>query len=874
MDAARWERIQDIFHAATERPAAGRRAFVEAQAAGDAALAAEVLGMLEEDERAASLLDRELGSVADRVLHEGGEPSLPPQAFGPYRAVRFLGEGGMGVVFLAERADLGSRAAIKILRDAWISPARRERFAAEQRMLAQMNHPSIARLFDAGTLPDGTPWIAMEHVEGVPLTEHCERRNAPLRERLSIFRAVCEAVRYAHRSAILHRDLKPSNLLVREDGTIKLLDFGIAKSLDQAEDAPDRTRTAWRLATPAYGAPEQWNGGPLGLYTDVWALGVILYELLAGRLPFDAPADGTREASPPSAAGRTRGLGRASWAELDVLCLTAMHPDPARRYPTVDALLRDVDHYLAGEPLEARPAGAAYRLRKFAGRHRVPLAATAAVLATVVSLVAYYGVRLAAARDAAVAEAERRERIQTFMFALFGGDEDAAPSDSLRVVELLDRGLEEARLLEDEPLVRAELDRTLGTLYAQLGHLDRGDSLLAAALERRRAALGAGHLEVGRTLVELGSVRLAKAEMEDAERLVREGLEIVRHAAGRGSPAVPEALATLGQVLAVGGRYDEAAATLQEALAHMERDGATDAELAGGLHELANVEFYAGNYAASDSLNRTVLAVTRRIHGDRHPSVADDLINLGATQHQLGRYAAAESTYRAALDITRSWYGDEHPKTATNRTMLARTLVAQDRLDEAEAELSRSLATLEAVHGGNHPSVASALNERGLVAWRRGALDAAAADFGRMVDIYRAAYGPEHDFVGVGLSNLASVALARGDFAQAEARLREALELFTRSLGPAHVNVAIARIKHGRALLRLGRLDEAEAECRGGYELLAAQAEPGVSWLGAAREDLLEILERRGDAAGAAAMRAAIESAAASPTAAPALPGR
>ncbi len=872
MDAARWERIQEIFHAATGRPAAGRRAFVQSQAAGDATLAADVLGMLEEDERAGSLLDRELGSVADRVLHAGGEPPLPPHAFGPYRAVRFLGEGGMGVVFLAERADLGSRAAIKILRDAWISPARRERFAAEQRLLAQMNHPSIARLFDAGTLPDGTPWIAMEHVEGVPLTEHCERRNLSLRERLSIFRAVCEAVRYAHRSAVLHRDLKPSNLLVREDGTIKLLDFGIAKSLDEAEDAPDRTRTAWRLATPAYGAPEQWHGGPLGLYTDVWALGVILYELLAGGLPFDGPADGAREAAPPSAAARSR-LGRASWAELDVLCLTAMHPDPARRYPTVDALLRDVDHYLAGEPLEARPAGAAYRLRKFAARHRVPLAAAAAVLASVVSLVAYYGVRLAAARDAAVAEAARRERIQTFMFALFGGDEDAAPSDSLRVVELLDRGLVEARLLEDEPLVRAELDRTLGTLYSQLGHLDRGDSLLVAALERRRATLGAEHVDVGRTLVELGSIRLAKAEMEDAERLVREGLAVVRRAAPRGSPAVPEALTALGQVLAVGGRYDEASATLEEALARMERDGATDEELAAGLHELANVEFYAGDYAASDSLNRAVLAVTRRMHGDRHPSVADDLINLGATRHQLGLYAEAESTYRTALDIHRSWYGDGHPKTATNRTMLARTLVAEERLEEAEAELSKSLATLEAVHGGHHPSVASALNERGLVAWRRGALDAAAADFQRMVEIYRDVYGPAHDFVGVGLSNLASVAMGRGDFAQAEARLREALDLFTRSLGPGHMNVAIARIKHGRALLRLGRPDEAEAEIRGGYELLSAQADPGVSWLAAAREDLLEIYERRGDAARAAEMRAAI-GAVATPTAAPARPAR
>ncbi len=284
----------------------------------------------------------------------------------------------MGVVYLAERTDLGSLVAIKVLRDAWLSPARRERFASEQRTLAQLNHPSIRRLYDADTLDDGTPWFVMEYVEGIPLTEYCREHRCSIDERLQLFRAVCEAVQYAHQRAVIHRDLKPSNILVKPDGTVRLLDFGIAKQLESLE-APlgktDQTMTGLRLMTPAYAAPEQIRGDGVGIHTDVYSLGVILYELLAGQLPFDlsklTPGEAEtvivgREPEKPSAVanettklpGANSGATSASktaWADLDVLCLTAMHKDTQRRYQSVEALTRDIDHYLRGEPLEARP---------------------------------------------------------------------------------------------------------------------------------------------------------------------------------------------------------------------------------------------------------------------------------------------------------------------------------------------------------------------------------------------------------------------------------------------------------------------------------------------------------------------------------------
>src|SRR5271163_1855099 len=447
MDSSRWQKMQSLFHEAADLPESERRNFLEAKCADDPALADEVLKLLREDSRGASLLDRDIAHVAHQVFHDSSSEFRPFQEFGPYRIIKKLGEGGMGVVYLAEREDLGSQVAVKILRDAWLSPARRARFAAEQRTLAQLNHPSIARLYDADTSPDGTPFFVMEYVEGVPLTNYCRQHNCPATERLRLFREVCEAVLYAHQHAVIHRDLKPSNILVKDDQTVRLLDFGIAKQIESLGDSVDQTLTGLRLMTPAYAAPEQIRGEQVGIQADVYSLGVILYELLAGRLPFDlskvTPAQAERilteqEAEKPSTAdhdGNVADASRAAWADLDVLCLTAMHKDARQRYQSVDALIRDVDHYLKGEPLDAQPDSLRYTVGKFARRNWKPLSGTAAVLAMVLGLVIFYTVRLTRARNAALAQDERTERIQQFMLNLFqGGDPSAGPADDLRVV--------------------------------------------------------------------------------------------------------------------------------------------------------------------------------------------------------------------------------------------------------------------------------------------------------------------------------------------------------------------------------------------------------------------------------------------------------
>jgi eukaryotic-like serine/threonine-protein kinase len=844
--AARWRRVQDLFHAAADLPASEQRRFLEVSSNGDPALVAEVEALLVEDRTPGSFLDRSLPEVAGHLLL-GSET---PGRVGPYQVLRLLGEGGMGVVYLVERDDVGGRAALKLLRDAWVSPSRRARFLSEQRTLAQLDHPAIAQLHDAGTLPDGTPWFAMEYVEGVPLTEYCRARGCGLAERLRLFRAVCEAVQHAHRHAVIHRDLKPSNILVKADGSVKLLDFGIAKQIDPTGPGTDPTRTGLRLMTPAYAAPEQVEGGRVSVETDVYALGVLLFELLAGRLPFDLtglqPHEAARrvlEQEPPrpsQVAGRPVQASRAAWADLDVLTLTAMQRDPARRYPSVEALIRDLDHHLAGEPLDARPDSLAYRVGKLLRRNARTVLVASAVGVAVLGVTAYSAIRLARARDAVAAQAARTQRIQQFMLQLFeGGTGEVGPSTDVKVVDLVDRGVREAQSLDAEPAVQAELLHTLGGIAQNLGKLDQAEALLTRALELRRTAFGPDHPDVARSLVASGQLVSARGHYDDAERQIREGLAMLRRHLPRNDPEVARAMSALGRVLENAGRYPDAIRELEEAVRLQTGRPGLEGDLSASLTELANCHFYTGQYPKADELNQKVLEVDRRLYGPRHPHVADDMINLGAVQLETGDYAAAEKWNREALEIMSAWYGPDHPETASAQTILARSLLRLERRDEARELLSRALATQERVYGPVHPRVASTLNELGIVARDQGRLDDAAADFGRMAAIYEEVHHGKHYVIAVALSNLADVEQRRGNSARAEELFRRVLAIYRDTLPEDHPLQGVGRVRFGHVLLAAGRTAEAEAQSRAGYELLVKRKNPQATWVTMARQDLV-----------------------------------
>jgi serine/threonine-protein kinase len=850
MHSERWEKLQEIFHGAVELPREERHAFIEASCGADAELIAKVLAMIDADQRSSSALDRAVSDIAGAVITSEHDSDLPRQQFGAYHVTGVLGEGGMGVVYLAERKDLGSRAAVKILRDAWLSPARRERFAAEQRTLAQLEHPSIARLYDSGTLADGTPWFVMEYVEGTPITEYCREQKCTLRDRLELFQQICEAVQYAHGNLVVHRDLKPSNILVRADGSVKLLDFGISKHLDSLDMPAEQTRTALRMMTPAYASPEQIRGDPIGTGTDVYSLGVVLYELIVGRLPFDltnrSPAEAEkiileREAERPSAAARRMALvggghvsniSKGEWADIDVLILTAMHKDAQRRYPTVYALQQDVERLLSNQPLEARSDSAGYRLGKFTSRHRRPLAAATFALVSIVALVIFYTIRLTTARNLALAETSRAERMQGFTLNLLqGGDEEAGPADSLRVVTLIDRGVQEAQSLDREPATQAQLYETLGELYIKLGKFERADTLLRKSLAQKTRLYGGDNPEIAQSLLSLGKLMDAQAEYDSADALVTRGLAMMKRHLPLNDPRVWKASVAAGTILYDKGDYDRAIAILSEAVRLAEAESPGSADLGFALSELANTHFYAGNYAVSDTLNRRALAIDRRLYGNKHPHVADDLMNLGQIQFEMQNFAEAERFDREALVITRAWYGDSHPETASNLTLLGRALVSQKKLDEGAQVLREAVEVQERAYGPVHPRVASALNELGRVAQMKGDLDEAEKDFGRVLDIYRKVYNDKHYTIAIAQSNLAGVYKDTKRYGEAGRLFADVFRRYKEELAPDHQLVGIAKVRYAELLLAERKLSDAEKEFRAGDVILRKQSSPPPLWL-------------------------------------------
>ena len=887
MDRARWDRIQKLFHDAADVPQGEQRVFLQAACGGDEELVVEVLNMLDQDANGHSLLDRNIADIAQETLANAIPASLILKEFGPYRIMKLLGEGGMGVVYLAERRDLGTEVAVKVLRDAWLSPARRERFASEQRTLAQLNHPLIARLYDADTLDDGSPWFVMEYVDGIPLTHYCRKNECSVEQRLQLFRSVCEAVQHAHGHAVIHRDLKPSNVLVKNDGSVRLLDFGISKQLESLDLQVDQTMTGLRMMTPAYASPEQIRGDRVGISTDVYSLGVILYELLTGQLPFDlsglTPAEAAsiiaeHEPGRPSAAIKrttdsdgnshtlSLSLSKTAWADLDVLCLNAMHKDPRRRYRTVEALIRDVDHYLNGEPLEARPDTLDYRIGKFVRRNRRAVAATTVIFAVIVGLIAFFTVRLAKARDTALAEAARTQRIQQFTANLFqGGDPAAGPSDSLRVITIVDRGVQEAKTLNHDPKVQAELYQNLGSIYQKLGKFEPADSLLRSALEQRKSLFGADSPEAAESLTALGLLRSDQAHLDEAEQLVRQGLEMAKRHLPPNHPTLAKATLAYGKVLAERGSYDQAITALDEAVRLQSAPGVAPADLATSLSALADAHYRAGHYDICKSLYTRVLEMHRQIYGERHPLVADDLGSLAAVQRDLGYYSEAERLDRQALEIAQSYYGNNHPKTAGCLTALAESLTYENKYDEAVSSLNQALAIQERVYGPAHPSVAETLNELGNVASMRDHLDEAEARFQRAADIYRTVYGDHHYLVAIALSNVAGITYDKKDYPRAEQLFRDVIRRYKETLPADNVNLAIAHIKLGRTLLHDNRYKDAEPETLAGYEILVKKSSPSTSFIRAARKDLAAEYEALNQPQQAARFRAELAAAAAKP---------
>ena len=739
MDEEQLDRIDDLFHRARELPGPQRDEFLSRECANDA-IRAEVQRLLDQD--IAGFLD-------------GGETELA-ETIGPYRIVRELGRGGMGVVYLAEQVlPVRRRVALKVIQRGLLTRDVLARFETEEQALALMNHSAIARVFDAGVTVEGTPYFAMEYVEGTALVEHCDRERLSIRERLQLFVEVCEGVQHAHQKGIIHRDLKSANVLVAvENGrpVPKIIDFGIAKALG-APLTPEalETQLGQVVGTLDCMSPEQldWGGQDVDTRSDVYALGVLLYEMLAGARPFDVsvlrrasldeavrvlrtqdpPAPSARLASLGDGAvavARARGtepraLARAIRGDLDGIVLHALEKERERRYPGASELAADVRRHLADEPVLARSPGAYYRLGRFARRHKAGVGAT--IVATVAlvagSVAAGVGlVRARAAERVAAAEAERarqeaktKTEVTKYLVEVFRlAEPDQGQGATITARAILDRQVADIRKsLSDQPGVQGQVMRAMGEAYGGLGLYRTAIPLLEEALPKLEAAHGRDSEVVYDALNELGNLSNLTGAFGAARRYLESALEIAdrmhapEHARATILKNLGDACIKLGDLDAAR-RYIEAALELQTRLF-----GARSGAAAKTLSSLAALELEAGNAEAAVGLAERSLAIRIAKYGATDPAVGHGQFALGEADLAAGRFDRARADFEAALPIWESAYGTEHANVGECLFGLARACARLGRRDEAYDYYRRARVITERTFDAGDPRLAGTL---------------------------------------------------------------------------------------------------------------------------------------------------------------------
>jgi serine/threonine protein kinase len=807
LNTREWDRLRTLFLHASRLTAAQRQAFVEEQTVEQPAVREQLLAMLAmPTPQADSPLSRAVGSALVDVIEDQRRAMLG-KVLGSYRLTSVLGQGGTGTVYLAERADrqYSAEVALKIVDSTSLQVGVGARFRAERQILANLNHPNIARLLDAGETESGQPFLVMEYVRGEPLDQYCDTRRLDLRARLQLFIQICTAVQYAHQNLIVHRDLKPANIIVSEDGTPKLLDFGIAKLLHTEEQQAGAalTRVADRLLTPEYASPEQILGGNVTTASDVYSLGVVLYELVCGLRPYRVPAshsqlelersiclsDPERPSSnlvraiasaelPVAEIALARctsvdRLPRLLSGDIDAIVMRALRKEPQHRYSSVEHLIEDLRRFLNNEPVHARQGNWVYHTRRFAQRHTAGVLAGLGFLAFVVGVAIVMSVQrqqIASALAKATRDGQRAETVSEFMLNVFSaadpyihfGKEPTARA-------LLEQAAERIQSdLSHEPEVRARLLEAIGVSYLRMGQSERAVTYLDEAIKIQRN-LGLSDAKLGPTLASLAVAQREAARYEESDRTLAEALDVAR----RVSEAPSEQYATL-------------------------------------LADLSRLEMLRGNVSVARQHIESAYLVMKDLRGSNDPKLGAILVDLSNVLVWANDLADAERHAREAVRVY-SRLPDTHPDRIYAEANLARVLMYLDRLSEAGPLLERVLAAQRFVYGNANNDVADTLGNLAHLHIAKGEYDAAERVLREALEIHEAAGSTVTVKVGFLRTVLGSVLIKKRNYEDSEHLLRDTLEMFSASLPADHQYVASAEYYLGEALLGQRRLHDAEA---------------------------------------------------------------
>ena len=826
-----------MLHNALEADARDRHELLARECGSDVGLRREVESLIasyEQDERFL-----EGGSAALERRDE--DEWFAGRRIGPYELTREIGRGGMGTVFLASRADAEFRkwVAVKLVRRGMDTKQILSRFRQERQILASLEHPNVARLLDGGTTDEGLPYFVMEYIEGEPIDRYCSARRLATVDRLRLFRAVCGAVQYAHQNLLVHRDLKPGNILVTPDGVPKLLDFGIAKLLkpELYDYTIAQTVAPMRPMTPDYASPEQVRGQAITTASDIYSLGVLLYELLTDRHPYELNGKGMgeleraiceQEPEKPSAVvrasrqrrGFTRRTPRPSYppsaelyklpkrltGDLDNIVLMAMRKEPHRRYPSVEQLSDDIRRHLEGLPVGARKDTFGYTTGKFIRRHRAGTIAAIMIVATLIAGVLGTASQARRARQ----QRDRAERVSAFLADLFRlAAPGANKGEAITVREMLDRGSERiVSEMSDQPEVQATLMETMASAYGDLGLWPRAETLQRSALEIRRQVFGENHPDVARSVDLMAEVLQGEGDYPGAETLFREALTMRRRLVDRGSEEMAGSLNNLAYVLKVQGKFNEAEPLYRESLA-ISRALGSKSSVGYRLNNLAMLLVDYGDPESGEPMLREALAIFKELEQSEPAGLAACMRNLGHMLCERGRIAEAESLTRQSLEMRKRQYGEEHLLVSVGLADLGWTLRARNDYVGAESLLRQALAMHRKLHGDDHPRNVGFMCSLATVLHESGKNSEAERLFKETLELNRKVGRGEHPDAGAILTGLGAVLTERGGASRAEELLREGLAILQRSLLPTHWRIAAAQSALGVCLATQRRFDEA-----------------------------------------------------------------
>ena len=817
-NTANWEQVKEIFSSALDIESGRRGAFVRDRCNGDDGLKAEVESWLASHAESEGFIDTPAFS-ADQ-LFSNGTPTTG-RKFGNYTIIREIGHGGMGAVYLAERNDgeFEQQVAIKIVRQTIVEKEIVNHFRRERQILASLNHPNIAKLFDGGVTDDGTPFLAMEFIEGDAITTFADGKDLSLDERLKLFIKVCSAVAYAHRNLVVHRDLKPANILVTGEGEPKLLDFGLAKIVDVATPDSNQTQTAFRALTPAYASPEQLRGETVTTASDIYSLGIVLYELLTNERPFHFEGKSLDEIirtvtkfepSPPSVHSTSGNNNLKLRGDLDNIVLMALRKEPERRYQSVETFADDIERHLSNLPVSARPNTYKYRSSKFIKRHKVGVIAATLIFFSLIGAIA---VGLWQTRQAGMEKA-KAQAVSAFMQTMLNA---SSPENSLRnsgreltVKDVLD---DASKRLADEdlssqPEVKAELQRIIGASYLSLGQYVPAEQNLSAALELQTRVYGEDHLETLETMVMMASLWVNKGDLPKADDFYRRSLPNLRSALLKGTIKPEYLFTSLGDFALVRrtlGDSKEAEMLLRESLSYEPRLGV--GSKSNFSIQQAVLALTLADQGKFDEAEKIIEAKAESIRqqGNNGPiDLGVNLTGLGSFQMEQGNLSEAlknlgdgEAIYRKLFDRANLQLGD-------NLRLQAQTLYLESRYAEAESKIDETLQIYRAGMGSQFVNYPMALMVRGQILSRTNRRD------------------------------------------EAEKLIRESVKLRTENLPPAHFLLAAANGALGEFLTEQKHFAEAEPILLSSYESLKASQEANSPRLALARVRLISLYQASG----------------------------